>query len=106
MEQRHSLEFSGKSASQEILGVLCRPKVNYLVYKSLSQARSIQSDFSHPTCLTSFLNYTSTDHSILLSHLSLGLSSGFTRIKESPSSALEVKHKTDFTITPFHSYMM
>ena len=36
MEQRHSLEVSRKSASQEIPGVLCSPKVNYLVYKSLS----------------------------------------------------------------------
>jgi len=36
MDQRQPLEFSRKSASQEIPGVLCRLKGNYLVYKSLS----------------------------------------------------------------------
>lgn len=36
MDQRQSLEFSRKLASQEIPGVLCRMKVNYFVYKSLS----------------------------------------------------------------------
>jgi hypothetical protein len=72
MEQRPYWQADSHSASQEILHLLCNPKVHYQVHKiprwSLLWARCIQSRISDPISLRYIV--------LLFSHLRLGLPSG------------------------------